>query len=52
MYKGRKQARPGNVSVGRLMSDSRFTGPVLKFLGSTKVGKIKWGVLLKERHGQ
>ena len=56
MYKGRKgfcfgmekrQARPGNCSVGKPMGDSRFTEAVLKFLASTWVGKIKEGVVLK-----
>ena len=56
MYKGRKgfcfgmekrQARPGNCSVGGPMGDSRFTEAVLKFLASTWVGKIKEGVVLK-----
>ena len=50
---GKKQARPGNLSIGRLMSDTRFTEAVLKFLRSTGVGKVKEGVLLeKEGQGQ
>ena len=43
----RKEARPGNFSVGKLMSDTRFTEAVLKFLGSAGVGKVKEGVLLR-----
>ena len=61
IYKGRKgfrfgmerrQACLGNFSVGKLMSDTRFTEAVLKFLGSTGVSKVKGGVLLKDRQGQ
>ena len=47
----RKQARPGNVSIGKLLSDTRFSEAVLKFLGCTGVGKIKEGVLVKEKQG-
>ena len=38
---------PGNCSVGRLMSDPRFTEAVLNFLNSTQVGRIKKGVIVK-----
>ena len=38
---------PGNCSIGRLMSDPRFTEAVLKFLSSTGVGKIKKGVIVR-----
>ena len=60
VYKGKKGfcfgmdmkvARPGNFSVGKLMSDTRFTEVILRFLGSTGVGKVKEGVLSKERRG-
>lgn len=47
----KKHIRPGNCSVGKLMSDSRFTEAVLKLLGSIGVGKIKEGVVFKERLG-
>ena len=55
VYKGRKsfcfrmrrsEARPGNCSISKLMSDARFTEAVLKFLESTGVGKVKEGVIL------
>ena len=39
--------RPGNCSVGRLMSDRRFTDAVLSFLRDTQVGLIKKGVLVR-----
>ena len=38
---------PGNCTVGRLMSDSRFTEAVLIFLESTQVGLVKKGVLVR-----
>ena len=38
---------PGNCSIGRLVSDSRFTAAVLEFLASTGVGKIKKGVIVR-----
>lgn len=38
---------PGNCSVGRLMSDPRFTEAVLNFLESAQVGKIKRGVIVR-----
>ena len=42
----RKQTRPGNFSVGKLMSDTRFTE------GNTGAGKVKEGVLLREERRQ
>ena len=39
--------RPGNCTVGRLLSDSRFTEAVLDFLKDTQVGIIKKGVIVK-----
>ena len=38
---------PGNCSVGRLMSDPRFTEAVLNFLANTQVGKIKKGTIVR-----
>ena len=38
--------RPGNCSVGKLLSDARFAGAVLNFLSATGVGKVKEGVCL------
>ena len=53
LYKGGKgfafgvtgAAGPGNTSVKKLLSDSRFVGAVLDFLKSTGAGKLKSGVL-------
>ena len=39
--------RPGNCSVGRLMSDRRFMDAVLSFLRDTQVGLIKKGILVR-----
>ena len=39
--------RPGNCSVGRLMSDTRFTDAILSFLRDTQVGLIKKGVIVR-----
>ena len=41
--------RPGNTSIRELMSDKRFTEAILAFLRSTRVGRIKEGVLLSSR---
>ena len=41
------RVRPGNCTVGRLMSDPRFTDAVLSFLGDTQVGLIKKGVIVR-----
>ena len=55
-FKGRKgfgfhvrqaRARPGNTTVRELLSDSRYTGAVLDFLGKTRVGEVKDGVLCR-----
>ena len=42
----RKHVRPGNCSVGRPLSDSRFTEVELRFLESAGVGKIKEGAVI------
>ena len=33
------------MSVGRLLSDSRFTEAVIDFLKATKIGDVKGGIL-------
>ena len=38
---------PGNCSMGKLFSESRFTEAVLEFLEKTDVGKIKKGVIIR-----
>ena len=42
-----RRIRPGNCSVGKLMSDPRFMEAVLEFLASTGVGKIKKEVIIR-----
>ena len=39
--------RPGNCTVGKLMSDPRFTEAVLTFLKDTQVGLVKKGVIIR-----
>ena len=55
-YKSRKgfgfhvrqaRARPSNTTVRELLSNSRYTNAVLDFLGSTRVGEVKEGVICK-----
>ena len=41
------RARPSNTSVGDLLSDDRFSGAVLDFLRSTRVGEVREGVICK-----
>ena len=41
------RVRPGNCTVGKLMSDSRFIEAVLVFLESTQVGLVKKGVIFR-----
>ena len=41
------KARPGNCTVGRLMSDPRFTDAVLSFLEDTQVGSVRRGVIIR-----
>ena len=42
-----ERARPSNTSVRELLSDSRYTEAVLVFLGKTRVGEVKEGVICK-----
>ena len=42
-----QRVRPGNCTVGRLMSDPRFIEAILSFLGNTQVGLIKKGVIVR-----
>ena len=39
------RASPSNTTVRELLSDKRFTGAVLDFLGNTRVGEVKAGVI-------
>ena len=41
------RARPSNTTVRELLSDDRYTEAVLEFLGKTKVGIVKEGVICK-----
>ena len=41
------RARPSNTTVRELMSDDRYTEAVLNFLGKTRVGEVKEGVICK-----
>ena len=41
------RVRPSNTTVRELMSDDRYTGAVLDFLGKTRVGEVKEGVICK-----
>ena len=41
------RVRPGNCTVGKLMSDPRFTEAVLNFLEDTQVGAVKKGVIVR-----
>ena len=40
-------ARPSNTSVRELLSNEQYTDAVLKFLGDTRVGEVKEGVICK-----
>ena len=42
----KKDVRPGNTSVGKLLSDYRFVEAVVNFLENMGVGKVKKGVVL------
>ena len=42
-----QRVRPGNCTIGRLMSDQRFTEAILSFLEGTQVGLIKKGVIVR-----
>ena len=41
------RARPSNITIRGLLSDERYTEAVLRFLGSTRVGEVKAGVICK-----
>ena len=41
------RARPSNTTVRELLSNSRYTNAVLDFLGKTRVGEVKEGVIRK-----
>ena len=41
------RARPSNTTVRELLSDGRYTEAVLEFLGKTRVGEVKEGVICK-----
>ena len=43
------RARPSNTTIRELLSDSRYTEAVLDFLGRTKVGEARKGVILNKR---
>lgn len=38
-------AGPGNTNVRELLPDRRYTGAILDFLGTTRVGEVKSGVI-------
>ena len=41
------RASPSNTSVRELLSNNRYTEAVLEFLGKTRVGEVKDGVIFK-----
>ena len=41
------RARPSNTTVRELLSNDRYTDAVLNFLGQTRVGEVKEGVICK-----
>ena len=41
------RARPSNITVRELLSNSRYTEAVLDFLGKTRVGEVKEGVICR-----
>ena len=41
------RARPSNTTVRELLSNSRYTSAVLDFLGKTRVGEVKEGVICR-----
>ena len=41
------KARPSNTTVRELLSNSRYTDAVLDFLGKTRVGEVKEGVICR-----
>ena len=46
------RARPSNTTTRELLSDSRYTDAVLVFLGKTRVGEVKEGVIYKYAAGR
>ena len=61
VYKGKKGfgyglrgggAAPGNTTVRELLSDERFLEAVLSFLGTTRVGCLKSGCLIRDRRSR
>ena len=41
------RARPSNTTIRELLSNSRYTDAVLDFLGKTRVGEVKEGVICR-----
>ena len=41
------RARPSNTTVRELLSSDRYTEAVLRFLGTTRVGEVREGVICK-----
>ena len=41
------RARPSNTTVRELLTNDRYTRAVLEFLGKTRVGEVKEGVICK-----
>ena len=41
------RARPSNITVRELLSNCRYTEAVLEFLGKTRLGEVKEGVICK-----
>ena len=41
------RARPSNTTIRELLSNDRYTGAVLDFLESTRVGEVKAGIICK-----
>ena len=46
-HAGQARARPSNTTVRELLSNSRYTDAVLRFLGGTRVGEVREGVICK-----
>ena len=41
------RARPSNTTIRELLSNDRYTEAVLEFLGRTRVGEVREGVICK-----
>ena len=41
------RARPSNTTIRELLTNDRYTRAVLDFLGNTRVGEVKEGVICK-----